>query len=103
MTDRGIIKWQPFNSCFSATNIINEINNQKNRLQFPTLSEDQLNLISEKIIEAYNLKISVNIMYYYDGNQKNIKGVIETINTQQKKICINNLYIYLKQILKITY
>ena len=41
MTDRGIIKWQPFNSCFSSASVLNEVNKEKNKVAFPELSEDQ--------------------------------------------------------------
>jgi len=103
MIDRAIIKWQPFNSCFSGTNIINEINNNKNKAKFPALSEDQLYAIEEKIKDAYTLKIIININYYFDGKIKNAVGIINGINMQEKKICLNNKYIYFKQILKISY
>ena len=67
-TDRGIIKWQPFNSCFNADTIIKEIETNKNRISFPSLSDDQIANISKTILEAYNLKLIVNIDYYFDGN-----------------------------------
>ena len=49
MIDRGIIKWQPFDSCYSGSKILKDINNEKNREIFPTLSEDQLCILEEKI------------------------------------------------------
>jgi len=103
MIDRGIIKWQPFNSCFSTQNIAKDISNLKNKIPYPTLSEDQLILISEKIKDAYNLKINVYVEYYFDGFIKIISGKIDNINSYEKKICINNKHIYFKQILKIYY
>jgi len=103
MTDRGIIKWQPFNSCFSVTDIINEIKETRNKEKLPILSEDQLNLIEEKVKDAYNLKLYINICFFYEGNIKTTNGIIEKINIYQKKICLNNKYIYFKQILKIYY
>ncbi|MBE6156921.1 MAG: YolD-like family protein [Firmicutes bacterium] len=103
MIDRGIIKWQPFNSCFSGTSIINEINDNKNKEKFPVLSEDQLYAIEEKIKDAYTLKISINITYYYAGKIKTEVAIIKGINMHEKKICLNNKYIYFKQILKISY
>lgn len=103
MIDRGIIKWQPFNSCFSGSNVINEIKSNRSKIGLPVLSEDQINVIEEKIKDAYTLKIFINITYYYDGKINNTNGIIKGINTQEKKICLNNTYIYFKQILKINY
>lgn len=103
MIDRGIIKWQPFNSCFSSQQIINDITSFKNKKDFPELSEDQINLISEKIKDAYILNINVTIEYFYDGAITTISGKINNINTKEKRICLNNKYIYFKQILKICY
>lgn len=103
MIDRGIIKWRGFDSCYSTKNIIKDINKEKNKINMPILSEDQIKIISENIIDAFNLKINVNIEYYYDGIVKHISGKIYNINAQEKKICLNNTFIYFKQILKINY
>ena len=36
MSDRGIIKWQPFNSCFNGSDIIKDISKKKAKeLNFP--------------------------------------------------------------------
>lgn len=99
--DRGIIKWQPFDSCFNSNTILKDINHLKERKKFPILSEEQLNLIEEKVWESYNLKLEVNISYYYDGNIKNITGKINGINVNEKKLYLNNIIVYFKQILNI--
>lgn len=103
MIDRGIIKWQPFNSCFSRDNIINDINNVRNKKNLPILSEDQINIIEEKIKESYFLKLNTTIEFFYNGDIKIIKGIINSINLQEKKICLNYKNIHFKQILKIYY
>ena len=101
MIDRGIIKWQPFNSCFSGINVINDITKEKDKFIYPTLSEDQLKIIEEKIKDAYILKLNINLKYFTDGEIKFIVGKINYINFQEKKICLNNINIYFKQILDI--
>jgi len=101
MIDRGIIKWQPFNSCFSAANIIKDINADKRKKRLPTLSEDQLFVIEEKIKDAFDLRQFITLEYFYDGNITVIKGKINSITPQEKKICLNNKYIFFKQIVKI--
>lgn len=101
MIDRGIIKWQPFDSCYSSLKIINDINKTKNKVVLPTLSEDQLYLIEEKIFTAFYLKEIIALDYFYNGKILKIKGKINYIDKQQKKIYINNKIIYFKQIINI--
>lgn len=101
MIDRGIIKWQPFDSCYSSTKILNDIYNKKNRKIFPILSEDQLFILEEKIIDAYHLNEVISIEYFYNGDILNIKGKINSLDYQNKKLYINNKLIYFKQIIKI--
>ncbi len=103
MIDRGIIKWQPFNSCFNTLEVMEEVNDKKARKQemIPKLSEDQLINLDSKIREAYNLKLLINIEYYYDGEIKNLIGKITSFDYLNKKIYINKCKIYFNQILKI--
>jgi len=103
MIDRGIIKWQPFNSCMEPNKIIKEIEREKNKEILPILSEEQLQIIGEKIIDAYNLKLVITIKYYFDGKVYKTKGTIKHVNIQNKKIYINTLNIYFKQILDVEY
>lgn len=99
--DRGIIKWQPFNSCFVYYEIIKDIEIEKDRLAFPKLSEDQINNLEYKIIKSYSLRLIVNIEYYYVGNINSIEEKIEYLDKKGKKLYLNNKKIYFKQILKI--
>lgn len=101
MIDRGIIKWQPFDSCFSSSKILKDINIKKNRERFPILSEDQLELLEEKIKEAYQLNESITINYFYNGKILSISGNINFIDSQDKKIYLNNRIVYFKQIISI--
>ncbi len=99
--ERGIIKWQPFNSCFNSEKILSDINNTKNRKPFPILSEDQIKNIEEKIIESFNLQLIITITYYYDGKINDIMGQINFLDITNKKIGIGKQIIYFKQIINI--
>lgn len=101
MIDRGVIKWQPFDSCYSGEKILKAINNKKNRKIFPVLSEDQLYVLEEKIFNAYHLNETINIEYFYNGKINKVFGKINSIDLQDKKIYINNYIIYFKQIINI--
>lgn len=101
MIDRGIIKWQPFDSCYSSEKIVKEIQKDKEKISFPTLSPDQLEVIEEAIRSAYEVQTQVQIKYFYNGVIYQTTGKIKGINLQEKKIYLNNKSIFLKQILKI--
>lgn len=101
MLDRGIIKWQPFNSCFDSKQIIEDISSKRQKINLPILSDDQINIIEEKIINAYNLKVNIKILFFYEGNIKEIKGKINYLDYNKKEIYINKIKIYFKQIVKI--
>lgn len=101
MIDRGIIKWQPFDSCYSSGKALKDIYKQKNRNKLPTLSEDQLYELEQKILDSYHLNENISIEYFYNGSLYQMSGKITSINLQEKKIYINNHIIYFKQIINI--
>lgn len=103
MTDRGIIKWQPFNSCFSSASVLNEVNKEKNKVAFPELSEDQFLKIESEIRSALELRMPVNVIYYYDGQKIAYHGFVNAIDFQEKKIYLNKKCVYFKQILDINH
>lgn len=102
MQDRNYSKWAPFNSLFDDKKIMHEINNKKQNIDKPTLSDDQIEFLNEKIFEAYTNHIKVNLFIY--KNQQIIKliGFINNININKKCITFNNNYIFFNQILKIS-
>ena len=63
MQDR-YIKWAPFNSVINDTKIKNEIIKKQSKINKPTLSEDQIIVLNDKIFEAYTNHIKVNIFIF---------------------------------------
>lgn len=101
MIDRGIIKWQPFDSCYSSQQVLKDIISKKNNVLYPILSEDQLNIIQEKIERAYYLQDNINLDYFYNGKILSIMGKINYLDIPRKKIIINNSSINFRQIINI--
>ena len=101
MQDRGYIKWAPFNSVMNGKKIIREINKEKSKINKPTLSEDQIEFINEKIFEAYTNHLKVNLYIYKNENIEKLVGFVNNINIAKKYITFNTNYIYFNQILKI--
>lgn len=103
MKDRGIIKWQPFDSLTSSMTMINSILKDKSKINRPILSNDQLNKINDLIIECYYNQITVNIKYYKNNIVNTINGKITKIDKNNKFIYINNqLKLHFSQLLTIS-
>jgi len=101
MQDRGYIKWAPFNSLFNNNKIKNEVNINKEKIIKPTLSNDQLDFLNEKIFDAYTNHYKVNIYIYKNESIIKLTGFINNINIDRKTITFNNSYIFFNQILRI--
>ena len=100
--DRGIIKWQPFESLTPTKQIIKSILLEKSKVTKPTLSDEEIKYLEDKIIEAYYSSININIHYYTNGYIKVTKGKIKKIDQIYKMIYLdNNLKLLFNQILDI--
>ncbi len=102
MKDRGMIKWQPFNAVISSNKIINDILEENKKTGKPVLSEDQLNVLEEKINIAYKTKSNIKIIYYYNGYIKSRNVIIYSIDLNSNKIIFNDhSHLYIENILDI--
>lgn len=102
MQDRGYIKWAPFNSVISDKTIIKELMNRKRKIQKPTLSQDQIDYLNDKIFEAYTNHIKVNLFIFNNQNVIKLIGFVNNINVNKKYITFNNNHIFFNQILNIS-
>lgn len=101
--DRGIIKWQPFNSVTPSSSIINKIIKEKQKINKPILSEEQFENIQNSLLEAYNNEIQTNIEYYKNGIILKESTIIKILDLSHNRIILNtNKIIYFNQIIKIT-
>lgn len=102
MQDRNYIKWMPFNSVINSNQVLNDLLLQKNKISKPTLSEDQIDYLNDKIFEVYTNHIKVNLFIFKNNNIIKLIGFVNNINVNKKYITFNNNHIYFNQILKIT-
>ena len=100
MQDR-IIKWAPFNSVINSNSLINELKKDRNKINKPILSEDQIYLLNEEIFDAYTNHIKITLDYYNNFKIMQLTGFINNIDTVKKYITFSNIHIYFNQILKI--
>ncbi len=102
MQDRAYIKWAPFNSIINDKKILNEILIQQRKIPKPTLSQDQIDYLNDKIFEAYTNHIKINLFIYKNENVIKLIGFVNNINTNKKYITFNKNHIYFNQILKVS-
>lgn len=101
MQDRGYKKWAPFNSVINGKILVNELLKEKTKINKPTLSEDQIEVLNEKIFEAYTNHSKIKLSVFKNMNIIELIGYINNINHIKKCITFNNSYIYLNQIINI--
>ena len=102
MSERGMIKWQPFSAVAPSNILVNEVMKKKNRVKMPTLSDDQISNIEDKILNSYKLQVPITIKYYKNYSIYLKEGIISKIDIIAKKIFINdNSTIYFSQIIEI--
>lgn len=92
--------WMPFNSLFNGNEEkekITVINKKK-----PVLSEEQIEAIENKIIEAFTEQVPVIIIHFYKYDFIKSTGIITKIDSIKKTITLNhNEIIYFINIIKI--
>lgn len=102
INDRGMIKWQPFDSVTSTKKLCYDILQKKNYQHVPLLSEDQLNDIEELIINSYYNKEIIIITYYFDGKILIKEAKIKYLDKYKKQLILNDTaIIHFKQIINI--
>lgn len=102
MIDRGMIKWQPFNSVTSGVGMVDDVIDKKSKKTMPVLSEDQIMVIQDKILEAYSNKDEINVIFYLNGRFLNKRGKIIKIDKNKRKIALNTgVFVYFSQIIEI--
>ena len=90
MLDRGMIKWAPFASVINGNEVIREIEEEKARIEKPSLSEEQIESLEHDLIESYNNSHIVDVIFYKQYHIYKITGIITKLDGATKKITINN-------------
>ena len=100
--DRGMMKYQPFDSLTNSLAMKHELQLKKNKVTMPTLSEDQLETIDLKIKEAYYNNDNIKIYYYSNGKILDKTNKILKIDNIKKIIVLNdNTKVFYKQIVDV--
>ena len=102
--ERNQKKWQPFESLFHQAEVIKELNEKRNFLSKPILSEDEEIEIENSLKEAYRTKNPIILTYYYQGRILKAKGLITFLNPKTSQIFFQNHFsLYFEQILQVSF
>lgn len=104
MKDRGMIKWQPFDSLTSSKKMVQHILQEKNKIAKPILSQEQFEEIEAKIWEGFHSRIPLRIIYFFSGRYQ-VKQNLLIIDIQLgvKRILFeDHSSLYFDQIIRVT-
>ena len=90
MHDRGMIKWQPFDSVISSKQIVNQLVEERNRTKRPELSEEQITTIENLLFESFTNQEEILIYFYKGGKILHISGFVTALNATLHKVLLNN-------------
>ena len=93
-------RWAPFNAVCDGNTLIDDILYNKSNKNKPLLSEDQLELLQEKIVESMTTKTNITIKYFNNGFFYSLNIKIKKIDNITKKIFFEDgNWLYLNQII----
>lgn len=87
---RGIVKWAPFATMPEQYQQLRDYIEEQNKIDMPSLSEDQLTLINHNLTTKFVHQQLAIISYWRSGYIHSISGYIKHIDTQQQYIVIGN-------------
>lgn len=91
--DRGMKKWKPFASIPEQHQGLRRIFDDLNKIEKPTLSEDQVERINQMLQKAVHTQEDVLLIHYKDGYKVNELGKIQHIDYLQKRfIFIDDIF-----------
>ncbi|ERJ12353.1 YolD-like family protein [Haloplasma contractile] len=89
MAHRKMVKWQPFAALTEQSQYIGDLMNEINKKPRPILSEEQIEEINEKIIDAYNSQEEIIINYFHKGYFYDVTCTINKIDRMNHLLIVN--------------
>lgn len=97
MSDRGMKKWAPYSSLIEQATCLEEMKYQRNKIEKPVLSEDQIEKINYAL-SSYKKGQIVKIKFFSDGYLYFIETTIKRIDLENRvlvlehgKLAFNNI------------
>jgi len=86
--DRGFIKWQPFNSVVSPTEILRDLK-EKTTISKPELFPEEQENLRQKIIDAYYSHSKIKMQIFENNKLNIIETNIKKINSFNNTLVID--------------
>jgi len=83
-TDRGMIKWAPYQSLVEQATSLARMKHKKSKIEKPLISNERASEINE-ILSNYNHE-TVTIRYWVDGVIYSYQGTIDKIDVFEKRV-----------------
>ena len=100
MSDRGMKKWAPFSSLIEQATCLEEMKYQRNKIEKPKLTEDQIEKINY-MLQTYKKGQNVRIKFFSDGYLYETDVVIKRIDLENQCLVLDKGKLKLKDILDI--
>lgn len=100
-SDRGMIKWQPFNSIINGKQISHELSRKRNTCTMPYLMDEEIAKNNKNILCAYNTHSKIKLQYFDNYEIKEITSLIRKINSTKKEIVLEHQTISFYQIINV--
>ena len=89
LRDRGMVKWAPYKSLPEQEDYLEKMEEEKNKVAKPLLSDDELIELDTKL-STYNRLHPISIDYYDYGFIKTVDDYLDYIDTINKRIVLKN-------------
>lgn len=89
LRDRGMVKWAPYKSLPEQEDYLEKMEEEKNKVDKPLLSDDELIELDTKL-STYNRGNPISIEYYDYGFIKAVDDYLDYIDTINKRIVLKN-------------
>ncbi len=87
---RGIVKWQPFKTIPKQYEMIDQYIEDQNKIDIPLLSDDQLQLINEKVQYKMKNHIISDVSYWNNGYISSLQCYIKKVDTLEGVMIVTN-------------
>lgn len=87
---RGIVKWQAFKTMPEQYEQLEQYIQDQNKIDMPILSDEQVQILNDKLNSKINNNSFATIEYYKDGYTFSIQGYIKKIDLLESALTITN-------------
>lgn len=87
---RTNVKWQPFKTLPEQYEQLEQYIQDQNKIDMPILSDEQVQILNDKLKSKINNNSFATIEYYKDGYTFSIQGYIKKIDLLESTLIITN-------------